>query len=56
MKRATVAAALVLVLVNAGCRQAAVDEPKWFAGTFEEALTAAQSRGTMLMLDFYSPT
>ena len=55
MKRLIVAGALAVVFVVAGCRPATVDEPAWFAGTYEEALTAAQSRGTMLMLDFYSP-
>ena len=48
--------AILAVLVCVGCQPAAVDEPAWFAGTFEEALASAQSRGTMLMLDFYSPT
>ena len=56
MKRFSVAAALAVALVSFGCQQAAVDEPAWFAGTFEEALASAQSRSTMLMLDFYSPT
>jgi hypothetical protein len=55
MKRYSVTAALAVVLVSVGCQKAAVDAPAWFAGTFEEALASAQSRGTMLMLDFYSP-
>jgi len=55
MKRLLVAGALAVVCVAAGCQPAAVDEPAWFSGTYQEALAAAQSRGTMLMLDFYSP-
>jgi hypothetical protein len=55
MKRISVAAALVVVVASVGCQPTAVDSPAWFAGTFEEALASAQSRGTMLMLDFYSP-
>jgi hypothetical protein len=55
MKRLFVAAGLAAALVGAGCQQAAVDAPEWFTGTFEEALASAQSRSTMLMLDFYSP-
>ena len=56
MNRLIIAGALGVVFVATGCRPAVVDEPAWFPGTYEEALAAAQSRGTMLMLDFYSPT
>jgi hypothetical protein len=56
MNRFSVTAALATVLMTVGCGQPEVDAPEWFAGTFEEALASAQSRGTMLMLDFYSPT
>ena len=55
MKRVFGAAVLAAALVGGGCRQAADDTPAWFNGTFEEAMASAQSRGTMLMLDFYSP-
>jgi hypothetical protein len=55
MKRLIVAWTLAVVSVTTGCRPATVDEAAWFSGTYEEALVAAQSRGTMLMLDFYSP-
>jgi hypothetical protein len=56
MKRFSITAVLAAALVSAGCQPVPVDEPAWFAGTFEEALASAQSRGTMLLLDFYSPT
>lgn len=56
MKRLVVAEALAVVFLAAGCRPAAIDEPAWFSGTYEEALAAAQSRATMLLLDFYSPS
>jgi hypothetical protein len=55
MKRFAVVAALAAVAVIGSCRQTTVDAPAWFDGGFEEALAAAQARGTMLMLDFYSP-
>jgi hypothetical protein len=55
MQRLSVVTALAAVAVIGGCRQATLDTPTWFEGSFEEALVAAQSRGTMLMLDFYSP-
>jgi hypothetical protein len=55
MKRISGAMAMAVILVSVGCQQAAVDAPEWFTGTFEEALASAQSRSTMLMLDFYSP-
>lgn len=56
MNRVTVTAVLALVVVSVGCQRSPVDAPEWFTGSFEEALASAQSRGTMLMLDFYSPT
>lgn len=55
MKRVFGAAVLAATFVGGGCRQAVDDTPAWFNGTFEEAMASAQSRGTMLMLDFYSP-
>jgi hypothetical protein len=48
-------AALAAVAVIGGCGQATLDTPAWFDGSFDEALVVARSRGTMLMLDFYSP-
>jgi hypothetical protein len=56
MRRFFVATAMTLAILGVGCQPAAIDEPAWFAGSFEEALASAQSRGTMLMLDFYSPS
>jgi hypothetical protein len=55
MKRFVGAAALAAALVSGGCSQAVDDTPEWFSGTYEEALASAHNRGTMLMLDFYSP-
>jgi len=56
MQRLSVVAVLSAEVVIGGCRQAPVDSPMWFRGGFDEALASAQSRGTMLMLDFYSPS
>jgi hypothetical protein len=50
-----VAAAVAVAVVSVGCQKAVVTTPAWFEGSFDEALAAAQARGTMLMLDFYSP-
>jgi hypothetical protein len=55
MKRIAVVAALAVAVVSIGCQKAEVTTPAWFDGSFDEALASAQSRGTMLMLDFYSP-
>ena len=56
MQRFATATVVVAVLVSAGCRQTPVEAPEWFTGTFEEACASASVRGTMLMLDFYSPS
>ena len=55
MQRIYAGMVFAVALVGFGCRQAPVDAPEWFAGTLDEALASAQSRSTMLMLDFYSP-
>jgi hypothetical protein len=55
MKRIVVVAAVAVAVVSIGCQKAEVTTPAWFEGSFEEALSAAQARGTMMMLDFYSP-
>jgi hypothetical protein len=55
MKRILGAAILVAAVFSGGCGGAADNTPAWFSGTFEEALASASARGTMVMLDFYSP-
>ena len=54
MKHTSMVATVVLATAFMGCQQSP-EGPAWFTGTFDEALASARARGTMLMLDFYSP-
>ena len=56
MKRLTCAVVVLGALLGVSCQQFGGSAPPWFDGTFDEALTVAQSRGATVMLDFYSPT
>ncbi len=59
MKRIVAICALAAIASVFGCQQQPQPQDErvvWFAGTFEEALADAQSRGALLMLDFYAET
>ena len=54
MKHTSMVATVVLATAFMGCQQSP-EGPSGGAGTCDEALASAHARGTMLMLDFYSP-
>ncbi len=58
MKRVVAICALAAIAFVFGCQQQPQPPSgqEWFSGTFEEALAEAQSRGALLMLDFYAET
>jgi hypothetical protein len=43
---------VAMALALAGCQQA--EDGPWFKGDFTAALAAAEERGTIVFLDFYS--
>ena len=59
MKRIAAVTALIPVLII-GCQQQTFETTPstqtWFEGTIHEALSQAQERNTLVMLDFYSHT
>ena len=58
MKR-TVALAAAASLLAISCSRQPTETTEarfWFEGTFEEALSLASERDTLVFLDFYSPT
>jgi len=47
MKKLLVLSILCLLISSAGAQT-------WFDGTFDQALTAAKSKGKMVLVDFFS--
>lgn len=56
MRKLSILLVLAAAVAAGSCQQAAKTADPWFDGDFDAALSEAGSRGTLVLLEFFSDT